>query len=363
MNRQDFVKDMVSIVIPTYNNSDLVVDMIKSIQSNSYNNWELLLVDDISYDSEFKKIEEYTNNDQRITLVQRDRAPKGAQTCRNIGLSMAKGEYICFFDSDDLISIDCLKDRFEYICNKKELDFAVFPSGLMIGDQIIEYPKRLSFGYSIGNNDLARFLSRDLPFIVCSNLYRTCSLRKNNISWDENILSMQDGDFNIQCLLKKLKYGYAETNPNYFYRINTNTQSISKKITSKEHFLSHLYYIEKCYQTVQGTYGSFYNKELFDGVIYIFNIIFCDKIDSNMAYQLAHLVEKYDVERGLYLCQKTSLILQFSKYMSIHNARRIALWKHIIKFIYNKQRRKIITIHLQKKIRSNEKAISNHSNI
>lgn len=131
MRNQYFIKDMVSIVMPFYNNSELVVEMISSIQSNSCTNWELILVDDSSIESEYNRLSAYVMPDTHIHIMRRDRMPKDTCTCRNIGLKQVRGEYTCFFDSDDYITPTCLQKRVNAISKApQDIDFVIFPSGI-----------------------------------------------------------------------------------------------------------------------------------------------------------------------------------------------------------------------------------------
>ena len=74
----------LSIVIPCYNKSSYLIDMIKSIIRQTFKDWELILVDDGSDDNNFKVISNFVLSDSRIKLVQRSRPPKNGNTCRNI---------------------------------------------------------------------------------------------------------------------------------------------------------------------------------------------------------------------------------------------------------------------------------------
>lgn len=98
-------KEFVSIIIPAFNRAHLIGETLDSIIAQSYINWECLVVDDGSTDTTVSVIEEYVENDSRIKLFKRpDSKPKGANACRNIGLNEAEGDYIVFFDSDDLMT-------------------------------------------------------------------------------------------------------------------------------------------------------------------------------------------------------------------------------------------------------------------
>lgn len=96
----------VSVVIPVYNNTDSIVDSIDSVLNQSFGNIEIIVVDDCSLDDTYSFLDnKYADS---IVLIRSDenRGPGGA---RNIGLRKAKGDYILFLDSDDVILYNCIE--------------------------------------------------------------------------------------------------------------------------------------------------------------------------------------------------------------------------------------------------------------
>ena len=89
----------LSIVIPFFNKKILTGKMIDSIIANKFTSWELLAIDDGSSQETLEYLKKYEVYDN-IQIIHRNIEPKGAQTCRNIGLQKARGEYIVFFDSE-----------------------------------------------------------------------------------------------------------------------------------------------------------------------------------------------------------------------------------------------------------------------
>ena len=92
------MNELVSIIMPSYNTADYISDSIKSIQSQSYQNLELLIVDDCSTDNSLDVI--FSFDDSRIRLLQ-NKKNSGAALSRNYALREAKGKWIAFLDSDD----------------------------------------------------------------------------------------------------------------------------------------------------------------------------------------------------------------------------------------------------------------------
>lgn len=98
---------LVSVITPTFNRAHLLGEMLDSILAQSYQNWECILVDDGSTDDTDSLIASYIVKDARFQYHHRPQEKiKGANACRNIGLKAANGEYIIFFDSDDVMTPD-----------------------------------------------------------------------------------------------------------------------------------------------------------------------------------------------------------------------------------------------------------------
>lgn len=114
--------ELVSIIIPTYNRGDLILDTLDSIKEQSYKNLEIILIDDHSTDSSEKIIKEYINNSQLNIVYYKNRG-KGACAARNMGIDLSHSNFIQFFDDDDLMDRDFIKARLERIISEK-LDFA-----------------------------------------------------------------------------------------------------------------------------------------------------------------------------------------------------------------------------------------------
>jgi len=100
----------ITIIIPVYNRESLVPFTIESIQNQSYRNFECFLIDDGSDDNTITIMRDVIKDDARFTvLIRPENYIKGPAGCRNYGLDLAQGEYIQFFDSDDLMDSEHLQ--------------------------------------------------------------------------------------------------------------------------------------------------------------------------------------------------------------------------------------------------------------
>ena len=195
-------KNVVSIIIPTFNKAKLAIETFESIAHQSYTHWECIVVDDGSSASEFKLIETFVNSNKKFALYKRpSHTKKGANACRNYGLSMAKGEYIQFFDSDDVMLKNCLQGRVNAI-EKLNLDLVVFSMGIFKKGGFVNDTEDV-----IVNNwesALSAFIGDGrLPWNLQRTLYQS-ALLKDKLLFNEDLSRFQDVEFNIK-LLSRLK--------------------------------------------------------------------------------------------------------------------------------------------------------------
>lgn len=206
---------MVSVIVPVYNREGLLNETINSILVQTYLNWELLLVDDGSTDNSIQVAEEFAENDTRIRNIKRNREPKGAPTCRNIGLENAKGEYVIFLDSDDLMAPYCLEQRLNKVGQFPNQDFWVFP--MLIFENQIDDTRRLT-NYNTEELDLHRFLRSDIVWTISCPIWKKSSLLRLG-GFDESFPNCQDHELHLRALFERLSYQkFLDERPDTFYR-------------------------------------------------------------------------------------------------------------------------------------------------
>lgn len=108
---------LVSIITPCYNAQDYIADTIKSVQNQTYQDWEMLITDDGSTDNSVYIIEEIIKTDARIQLLKNKKL--GPAKARNTSIEKATGKYMAFLDSDDLWFPHFLETSI-YYCDKSE---------------------------------------------------------------------------------------------------------------------------------------------------------------------------------------------------------------------------------------------------
>ncbi|EKG2653949.1 glycosyltransferase family 2 protein [Vibrio parahaemolyticus] len=107
-------EDVVSIIMPTYNSEQTVVESIQSVLSQTYKNWELIIVDDRSTDNTWQVIQTYADKYDNIRVFQ-NKENLGAGASRNFAIKKARGRFIAFLDSDDLWTEDKLAEQIPFM--------------------------------------------------------------------------------------------------------------------------------------------------------------------------------------------------------------------------------------------------------
>lgn len=194
------IAEKVSIIIPSYNRAHYIAETLKSVLSQTSPNWECIIVDDGSTDNSREIIEKYIKSDHRFKLFFREREPKGACTCRNIGVEKSTGEYLIFLDTDDLLAPYCIEQRLNAMT--EDLDFAIFPS-LLFRDK--PYDLNLWWNIDKSVSELERQFNHDAICQGTGPLFRKESFIKMG-KWNENLLIWQDIDLFFNAYIRDFRY-------------------------------------------------------------------------------------------------------------------------------------------------------------
>lgn len=188
---------MVSVIIPVYNAADYLKQMVSSVQVQTYGDLEIILVDDGSIDGSAEICKQLANEDSRIRYVYKENG--GVSTARNLGLSMAMGDYICIFDSDDVIEPDMIAGMVEKMEETPRCELVI--CGIKECRQDMEFsilPERTGV---FSKNEL----SKSHPHLFRNSLINSCAnkLYKKDLirhTFDETMCLGEDLMFNLAYL-------------------------------------------------------------------------------------------------------------------------------------------------------------------
>lgn len=146
--------DLVSVITPAYNSEKYISESIESVLSQTYKNWELIIVNDKSTDNTKDIIEHYVDKDSRIRLIELQEN-SGAAVARNTALESAKGRYIAFLDSDDRWKKNKLEKQIEFM-KQNEYSFTFTGYEYILDSdnptqKIFRVPSKLNYSQALKN--------------------------------------------------------------------------------------------------------------------------------------------------------------------------------------------------------------------
>ena len=226
------MNDLISVIVPVYNVEKYLEQCVDSIINQTYTNLEIILVDDGSTDNSGKICDKYAAMDSRIKVVHKINS--GVSTARNLGLDIAKGEYITFIDSDDFVEED-------YI-------FALY-NNLIENDSDMSMCNMVCFGENWKRNlrellpncvrvdmESNEFINYFVRYISYKNyifgsvwrvLYKSSIIK--NIRFNEEIKISEDLLFLLQVILNSKKITSIDTYLYYYREVESSVRHSYKK--------------------------------------------------------------------------------------------------------------------------------------
>lgn len=217
--------DLISVIVPVHNSQKYIHRCIKSITSQTYQNYELILIDDGSIDNSLDICKSYAS--EKVVVVHKKN--EGVSSSRNIGIKIAKGEYIAFCDSDDEVSSDYLERLYDCAAQN--------PGFLPVCGINIIYPNT---GRTVARQAEEAVLPRENFYFLyqqglfnspCNKLYESKIVKENNILFDTNISVGEDAVFNLSYV-KYIKGFSLIEKPLYNYYIE-NSSSLDSTFDKK----------------------------------------------------------------------------------------------------------------------------------
>lgn len=241
----------VSIIVPVYNASSFIEKCIQTILNQSYQNIELILINDGSKDNSKEICEKEIVNDQRAILY--NQVNQGVSVARNKGIELATGDFILFIDADDYIGENYVSNFITEDLDTSTFKIHGYTNVLLNGNKSIASLKAISYSkdkiVDIVSNG---FLTLNgYPF---SKLYSTKVIKDNNLSFDKGVKICEDVIFNINYIQYVNKINVEEFY-DYYYIENANSA------------------VKKIYEFKDDSYGYFKFKEAYQVINPTLNFI------------------------------------------------------------------------------------------
>ena len=215
---------LVSIIIPVFNAEKYLKKCIESVINQTYQNIEVILIDDGSTDNSPLIYREYARKDNRLKINRQKNL--GVFAARNNGIRRATGEYIIFIDADDWIEVNMIELMCDKLKKNKEIDICI------CGYKEF-YEEKISLKNKISDKNFVDLILNGNNLIkgyLFNKMFRKIKIKK---FFNENIAIKEDLIFLLSNFNEKTKY-YILYEPLYNYRINSNSALHSKAITKRK---------------------------------------------------------------------------------------------------------------------------------
>lgn len=221
------IYNKVSIIIPSFNRESLIGETLDSVLNQSYQNWECIIVDDGSTDNTKEVIFSYLLKDNRLKYYDRPNNYKsGGAGARNFGFDIAKGEYIQFLDSDDLLHPQKLEIQINSLEKNRQANYSVCEN-LVFKDNPSNGLNSWFNSKSDSNERLYTYVIKKLGIQTASPIFRRRFLeeiKSDSGLFDQDLLQSQEWELYCRIIEKDSHYLYI---PDVLLFIRDNQQSIT----------------------------------------------------------------------------------------------------------------------------------------
>lgn len=221
------MEELVSIILPVYNGEEYIEQSINSVLDQTYQNFELIIVDNNSTDKTISIIQKFS--DKRINLLFCEE--KGVSRARNLGLDHAKGNFITFIDADDKFD----KKHIEFLIQNYNKFDNVYLSVSSVTSDLSEY-KKISYKKHCPKSFVRQnffesiIMDNHISGFVWNKMYRRDLIEKNKLRFSENILIKEDLIFNLLYLTFEREKSIVFSDiPTYFYFRHSDSATSKKR--------------------------------------------------------------------------------------------------------------------------------------
>lgn len=232
-----------SIIIPCYNTAPYLKKCLESVIRQTYQDWEIIAVNDGSTDDTLDILKDYSDRDNRIKVINQEN--KGVSAARNKAIETANGEYIIFIDSDDWYKDAHSLEQIVKSLEHDDIDIIVFRYQCVTGknescsENVLLYFNKMKGYIYTGEKYLDTVLSIDKQYMWFSVLYafKREFWTGNRFRFDENLWIQEDSDIIYKVLLKAEKVKVLDS-PIYQYRIREDSACHSLSFQSMKEQLN-----------------------------------------------------------------------------------------------------------------------------
>jgi glycosyltransferase involved in cell wall biosynthesis len=209
------IHKLVSIIMPVYNREHLLRETLSSVLGQTYAHWECIVVDDGSTDETREIAKEFAKKDSRIIFFSRPlNRQKGANSCRNFGFEQSKGDYIQWFDSDDIMHSEKIALQIECLLDS-DADFSVC-SGVEFVNNINNTSRKWDNIYD--DTPIVSHITGKISLHTNGPLFKRDFLKGKKM-FNESLQRKQEWEFYTRLLFQSINYIPLQT-VLYYFRIH-----------------------------------------------------------------------------------------------------------------------------------------------
>ena len=227
---------LVSVIIPTYNRAQLIGETLDSVLAQTYYNWECIIVDDGSSDNTDEVVGVYVKKDKRFKYYHRpDEHLPGGNGARNYGFNMSQGEYVNWFDSDDLMMPEKLELKVKAM-EENDIDFVICSMCFYL-DGKSKSEQKLKIKTSLFKD----YVLWDFKIVTNNILFKKFVLNQHEI-FDENVLRGQETEFFSRFFWENKNMNYEIIDiPLFYYRLHKSSKTSENYVYNRKMILSQVY--------------------------------------------------------------------------------------------------------------------------
>ena len=292
----------ITIVIPTYNRENLILETLETVWEQTYKNYEIIVVDNASEDNTVKILKPYVSKG-KLTLIENSENLERSRA-RNIGFKTAKGDYLTLLDSDDFMYPECLQDAANFI--KKHSDIHFFHNYFELVNDDKEPLRQYSFPSE--KNQIERYAEGN--FISCIGVFLSKEVYSNfHFNEDPNVIGSEDWELWFRVLahyklgsIPKVNHGIRHHDS----RSITNYQ-LDSIVERKNYILDHVLQDSKV-NKIFGQYENFMRSS-----VYVFAAVSANQA-KNFKKAKAFLIKALKLHPKIFFTRRFLRVFQIAQF-------------------------------------------------